>query len=457
MRRILFFSVFLVLISLSGCLDFISWNYDKYPATSAFPSIEVDSKNNVHITWFDNRGRGEYMTSVWRIYYSKFDNDGRILINNEIIEFPREFKIGEVDRLSNRIIKNSKNEFFLVIVIDSWGSGEAGTYYRKLNSSSDWIELVPHQVSGIFVDERNDFHLTWTQATDYDPNPCACYAYPQPYYKKIGLKGNILVSDLMPDNLGYDEKASCNPKTGWITGIRLTNVDAHGSLNPRTVVDSKNKAYVFWLDTRDNIGGKYPFSKKIYYSKLDEFGNVLIDDTRFNNENKSTNEFEVVIDSKDTISVIWTENNGLFYSKPNKNSSSPIKINESSNNPKNIAATTDKQGNIHIVWSDSNCEKGDIYYKQLNDKGETLLNEIRISLLDQFNSSNPKIAADSFGNAHIIWMDQKDHPNDKECNQKYYNKGHYEIYYSKISSNGKTLIDNKRLTPVNDMVYIKFD
>lgn len=72
-------------------------------------------------------------------------------------------------------------------------------------------------------------------------------------------------------------------------------------------------------------------------------------------------------------------------------------------------------------------------------------------------SAFPRIAIDSEDNVHIIWMDQRDYPNNQGGDPARYNEGFYEIYYKKLDNNGNAIINDKRLTPSNDIVNIEFD
>jgi len=62
---------------------------DILEGTSSYPDIDIDSSNNLHVVWTDNR------TGSWKIYYTKLDNNGTTLIDDMSIstgtgaEFPR--------------------------------------------------------------------------------------------------------------------------------------------------------------------------------------------------------------------------------------------------------------------------------------------------------------------------------------------------------------------------------
>ncbi len=70
----------------------------------------------------------------------------------------------------------------------------------------------------------------------------------------------------------------------------------------------------------------------------------------------------------------------------------------------NISSTVDDDGNIHAVWEDYRSGNGDIYYVKLDDEGNKLTNDAKISN-DSTASRNPSVAADSDGHIYIVWED----------------------------------------------------
>ena len=68
----------------------------------------------------------------------------------------------------------------------------------------------------------------------------------------------------------------------------------------------------------------------------------------------------------------------------------------------NISSTVDDAGNIHAVWEDYRSGNGDIYYVKLDDEGNKLTNDAKISN-DTTASRNPSIATDSDGHIYIVW------------------------------------------------------
>ncbi|GEM_PF-5172107 len=70
----------------------------------------------------------------------------------------------------------------------------------------------------------------------------------------------------------------------------------------------------------------------------------------------------------------------------------------------NVSSSVDDDGNIHVVWEDYRSGAGDIYYMKLDDEGNKLTNDAKISN-DTTASRNPSVAADSDGHIYIVWED----------------------------------------------------
>jgi len=109
----------------------------------------------------------------------------------------------------------------------------------------------------------------------------------------------------------------------------------------------------------------------------------------------------------------------------------------SSINP-DVAADSD--GNIHVVWSD---DRGgwdgsyELYYKKLAPNGMVLVNDTRLTqLAGSYGSSiNPAIAIDSNDNVQVVW----------DYKLRYYPYENYWIstYYLKLDNDGNMLIKPK--------------
>ncbi len=101
-------------------------------------------------------------------------------------------------------------------------------------------------------------------------------------------------------------------------------------------------------------------------------------------------------------------------------------------------AALDRDGNIYLAWRDSRDGTTEIYYKKLDNNGQPLINDIRVTPLGGLNSLAPSIALDTNNDVHIVWHDDRD--------------GNWEIYYTKLNgADGSTLVDDTRLTA--DVAY----
>lgn len=68
----------------------------------------------------------------------------------------------------------------------------------------------------------------------------------------------------------------------------------------------------------------------------------------------------------------------------------------------NISAVVDQDGNMHVAWEDYRSGNGDIYYVKLDQSGNKLTNDAKISN-DSALSRNPSIAVDADGHIYIVW------------------------------------------------------
>lgn len=70
----------------------------------------------------------------------------------------------------------------------------------------------------------------------------------------------------------------------------------------------------------------------------------------------------------------------------------------------NISSAVDYDGNMHVVWEDYRSGNGDIYYVKLDDEGNKLTNDAKISN-DSTASRCPSVTTDPDGHIYIVWED----------------------------------------------------
>ena len=86
-------------------------------STGTSPAIAVDSDNNVHITWDDNRS-GNY-----EIYYTKLDSDGNTLIDDTRLTYD------SASSVCPAIAVNSNNKAHITWY--DWRDGNPEIYYKR--------------------------------------------------------------------------------------------------------------------------------------------------------------------------------------------------------------------------------------------------------------------------------------------------------------------------------------
>ena len=272
---------------------------------------------------------------------------------------------------------------------------------RLTDDPADSMQFVDQSIA---VDSNDNIHITWCDARHGDT---------ELYYTKLDNNGNTLVDD-----------------------TRLTDAP-DSSENPCIAVDSSDNIHITWPDKRD---GNY----EIYYTKLDNNGNTLVDDTRLTDAPETSAHPTFAVDSSNNIHISWYDkrdgNYEIYYTKLDNNGNTVV-----DDTRLTVAAyalgpsvAVDSGDNIHIAWRDKRDGNYEIYYTKLDNNGNTLVDDTRLTDNTAY-SMYPSIAADSSDNMHISWHDKRD--------------GNYEIYYTKLSNTGATLIDDTRLTDASGYSY----
>ena len=106
----------------------------------------------------------------------------------------------------------------------------------------------------------------------------------------------------------------------------------------------------------------------------------------------------------------------------------------SAGSSENPVIQTDSLDNMNIVWSDNRAGNYQIYYKKLDSNGNQLIADKQISFTTPTaNAQYSSMGIDNANNIHIVWQDSR-------------NGGTWQIYYSKIDSNGNVLVNNSQIT-----------
>ena len=217
---------------------------------------------------------------------------------------------------------------------------------------------------------------------------------------------------------------------GWSEDIRLTTASAFSDF-PEIAVDTNNNVHITWEDKRD---GNY----EIYYTKLDNNGNTLVDDTRLTTDSSYSRDPTIAVDTNNNVHITWNDNRDgnyeIYYTKLDNNGNTLVddtRLTTASSFSEWPAIAVDTNNNVHITWDDKRDGNWEIYYTKLDNNGNTLVDDTRLTT-DYEYSWYPAIAVDTNNNVHITWHDERD--------------VYGEIYYTKLDNNGNTLVDDTRLT-----------
>jgi parallel beta-helix repeat protein len=219
----------------------------------------------------------------------------------------------------------------------------------------------------------------------------------------------------------------------WSEDTRLTSAPSD-SYSPAIAVDTNNNVHITWYDYRDG-------NNEIYYTKLDNNGNTLVDDTRLTSVSSAYSSGQAIaVDTNNYVHITWHDNRDgndeIYYTKLDNNGNTLVDDTRLTYDYPSTSASqviaVDTNNNVHITWEDWRHANPEIYYTKLDNNGNTLIDDTRITT-DSYFSECPAIAVDTNNNVHITWY--------------HYARDGYEIYYTKLDNNGNTLVDDTRLTP----------
>jgi hypothetical protein len=310
---------------------------------------------------------------------------------------------------------------------------------------------------------------------------------------------NTLILSLIFICIAPQQLVSATPE-GWNEDLNVSN-SPENSGRPDIITDSLNNVHIVWADGKDGGG--------IFYRKYD--GNEWSNDVHLDSINPSASSggtypaialdsedhlhvvfvaprvvdnrqeifyvnntydvwstpervtwgavingmigvydgLEITIDTYDRIYVFWSadrtalnDDEGIWYIVHDEGGWSEIR--EARNdgiNHMDPAVTGDLLDNIHLVYTTLDPAGMGAYYNISYQKfnGNTWTSPIFLD--DSGFSRFPVVAPDSVNNVHIVWMG--------DVNYDFT----YNIYYTKLDNNGFTLVNDLKLTSLNNCSY----
>ncbi len=385
MKRVTFLFALVALIELAssvaaqtppGWLNDQRLTFD--PAYSVYPQLAVDSNDNAHIVWEDQRDGNR------EIYYTKVDKMGNPLVNNLRLTNNPAYSGNPylaVDHQGNiHVVWRDERDLWL----------QSEIYYKKLDNNGQ--TLIPDRrltfsstgawSSGIAIDQNDNIDFVWTDSRT---------GRSEIYFRKMNNNATNLTGDI---------RITSHTGTDWSGYSKIT-------------VDPQNNIHVVWLDYR---GG----NQELYYKKLSNNGAGLTPEIRLTFTNASLPP-AIDVDADGDIHVAWVKiiNNTwyVYYKKVANNGiilTSDIQLTFGTAYANSPSIATDSEGNVHIVWQDDRAGNRELYYTKLNNYGTSLTPDIRLTY-DPSGTGLPSIAVDQNDTVHMTWWDARD--------------GNSEIYY----------------------------
>jgi murein DD-endopeptidase MepM/ murein hydrolase activator NlpD len=386
---------------------------------SQHPSIAVDSDNNVHVIWTESHYDTDTEKYFSQLYYTKLDRNGTKLVEDIDLSGP---PWSASLQSPKSIAIDSQNNVHIVwkagyCVRDWWGFTDCyeGVFYTKLDANGNrladkllWSATYPTwsnephlHYPHIVVDSNDNLHVSlWEQAGSIR-------------YLKLDNEGNILAQ-----------------RKSITTGRE-----------PSISVDSQDNVFLAFFDASDVA---------IHLMKLDNEGNIVIDSTKVSNTlNRWEAQPRIAIDSTNNIHLVWQDTDAdstwqLYYMKLDNGVNAVVEDKVITNRSpisdwdwiEDLSATIDSSDNIHITWPDNRDGNLEIYYLKIDNSGNPLGGETRLTSHGG-SSESPSIAVASDNKVCVTWFDNR--------------HGLSDIYY-KYQGNGETTP-----SPPTNLVQFKSD
>ena len=321
-------------------------------------------------------------------------------------------------------------QVILILVVGSMGSTVFGQEVIWLSEIQISDDSSRSEYAHIVIDSQDNNHIFWVDGRDGTP-PGGSYWYGNIYYSKLDKYGNIQV----------DQKPVMTANSCY---VRLV-----------ATVDSDDNLHLSWTDGRLHAPGGHQYSNwEVYYKKLDNNGNTLIDDVRLTNAPYYSGSSDITMDKYDNVYISWSDLRNInewpgywptegYFSKLDKNGNILIdnkRLTYDFNNTGTPHLVVDSDGNIHMIHYKYDYISGPnnrrVFYTKLDNDGNILIPNTQIGPIQ---SAGPEVAIDSNDNLHISWAGTTDGVEGDV----------WTTYYKKLDKFGATLIDHKELCPGN--------
>ncbi|MEW6741766.1 MAG: S8 family serine peptidase [Planctomycetota bacterium] len=298
----------------------------------------------------------------------------------------------------------------VVVVWTDNRSGDAELYYKVLRSDGAPLtsDVRLTNAAGLswapsVAMDRPGVHIVWVD--DRDGND-------ELYYTKITPHGDPLVDD-----------------------TRLT-FDGAASFAPKLVIDSKRSLHVVWVDTRTG-------APELFYRKLDNNGNPMGPEIQLTDQwTDYTLQPAVAVDADDNLHIVWTgdgrwtDDSDIYYTKLDDWGQiliQHLRLSYPFGESAFPTVAVDAGGHVHVVWVDMRSGNAELRYMQLDAEGRTVVQDSLVAGTEHRAIAwFPSIAVDGLGQVHLAWLDGRN--------------ANHEINYVRLNNAGTVVRERLRLT-----------
>lgn len=222
----------------------------------------------------------------------------------------------------------------------------------------------------------------------------------------------------------------------WSNPILISSESEKSAYRAIIGIDIDDNLHIAWKDNSNysNAGDDWD----IFYKFKPKNGNWTKTEIVSVESTNDSNCLFMSVDKNKTVHVVWKDQTDYdnagndfdtFYKyKPFNGEWSKMQLVSinSTNDTGCPCSTIDKNGNLHVVWSDwidpeGSSDDWDVYFSKLNDDGNFSDVEL-VSTESTDNSFEPTIAVDSKYNIHVVWYEKSnygDSGNDYDIFYKY--------------------------------------
>jgi len=233
----------------------------------------------------------------------------------------------------------------------------------------------------------------------------------------------------------------------WPKGIEITNVSPSAAFLSATI-DRFDRIHVMFTDKRAD-------RETILYMKIDTTGKILIPPFQISDSWATSTSPSIAIDSAGNAHIVWVDNRDgndeVYYVKVDSLGTKTIFDKRLTFDPRQSLApaiAVDSKGNVHVVWQDLREEirifpvNFEIYYLKLDNNGNALVSERRLTPADTRYSLGPSIVVDHKDRIHVLWIDNRDTEH----------LPFHEVFYKKLDLDGNALTEEKKITSISKRV-----